>query len=169
MQSRRPRAQLGVPRCLATQRSPFEHRLPPSVCLQDSLGTFTRVVLIACVSTLPGWHAEQTKHTLEFAKRAAHIVCQLAPKLATYQQQPWLSEDDALKSAESTEPHGEETKVLQKEIKLLRMSSVRAQALRRGRGFGGLFIGVGVGVGGVLYGALSVGMKRMIIYGTMAS
>jgi hypothetical protein len=48
--------------------------------LQTALGGAAKTVLIACVSKLPEWHLEQTKSTLEFAARAAQVVC--VPKIA---------------------------------------------------------------------------------------
>lgn len=48
--------------------------------LQTALGGAARTVLVACVSKLPEWHLEQTKSTLEFAARAAQVVC--VPKIA---------------------------------------------------------------------------------------
>ncbi|KAI8475197.1 MAG: hypothetical protein J3K34DRAFT_487111 [Monoraphidium minutum] len=43
--------------------------------LEDALGGSARTALIACATPLPGFHAEQTRATLEFAARAAHVVC----------------------------------------------------------------------------------------------
>jgi hypothetical protein len=43
--------------------------------LEDSLGGSANTALIACVTPLPGWHVEQSRSTLEFAARAARVVC----------------------------------------------------------------------------------------------
>jgi hypothetical protein len=43
--------------------------------LQDSLGGSARTALIACITPLPDWHLEQSKHTLDFAARAGRVVC----------------------------------------------------------------------------------------------
>lgn len=43
--------------------------------LEDSLGGNATTALIACITPLPEWHLEQSRNTLEFAARAARIVC----------------------------------------------------------------------------------------------
>lgn len=43
--------------------------------LEDSLGGNATTALIACITPLPEWHLEQSRSTLEFAARAARIVC----------------------------------------------------------------------------------------------
>jgi hypothetical protein len=66
------------------QRATSAH-IPYRACkltrlLQNALGGNANTVLVACISKLPAWHLEQTKSTLEFAARAAQVVC--VPKLA---------------------------------------------------------------------------------------
>lgn len=68
----------------STRGTARDHALFAPAAPQDSLSNTTRVVLVACITTLPGWHADQTKHTLEFASRAARIVCRVAPHLGQY-------------------------------------------------------------------------------------
>lgn len=43
--------------------------------LEDSLGGNAVTALLACITPLPDWHMEQTRATLEFAARAARVVC----------------------------------------------------------------------------------------------
>lgn len=43
--------------------------------LEDSLGGNATTALVACITPLPEWHLEQSRNTLEFAARAARIVC----------------------------------------------------------------------------------------------
>jgi uncharacterized coiled-coil protein SlyX len=43
--------------------------------LEDSLGGNATTALIACITPLPEWHLEQSRNTLEFAARAARVVC----------------------------------------------------------------------------------------------
>jgi hypothetical protein len=43
--------------------------------LEDSLGGNATTALVACITLLPEWHLEQSRNTLEFAARAARIVC----------------------------------------------------------------------------------------------
>lgn len=43
--------------------------------LEDSLGGSARTALIACITSLPEWHLEQTRATLDFAARAGRVVC----------------------------------------------------------------------------------------------
>lgn len=43
--------------------------------LEDSLGGNAMTALLACITPLPDWHMEQTRATLEFAARAARVVC----------------------------------------------------------------------------------------------
>jgi hypothetical protein len=56
--------------CIYLQRDSKLTRL-----LEDALGGNTRTAIVACATPLPGFHLEQTRVTLEFAARAAHIVC----------------------------------------------------------------------------------------------
>lgn len=58
--------------------------------LEDSLGGNATTALIACITPLPDWNLEQSRNTLEFAARAARIVCKpqrnvldLAPRPAS--------------------------------------------------------------------------------------
>ncbi|WIA37749.1 hypothetical protein OEZ86_014626 [Tetradesmus obliquus] len=46
--------------------------------LEDSLGGNAATALLACITPLPEWHLEQTRATLEFAARAARVVCSAA-------------------------------------------------------------------------------------------
>lgn len=43
--------------------------------LEDSLGGNATTALIACITPLPDWNLEQSRNTLEFAARAARILC----------------------------------------------------------------------------------------------
>jgi len=43
--------------------------------LEDSLGGNATTALIACITPLPDWNLEQSRSTLEFAARAARILC----------------------------------------------------------------------------------------------
>jgi len=43
--------------------------------LEDALGGSARTALIACATPMPGFHLEQTRATLDFAARAARVVC----------------------------------------------------------------------------------------------
>ncbi|KAF6261491.1 P-loop containing nucleoside triphosphate hydrolase protein [Scenedesmus sp. NREL 46B-D3] len=64
--------------------------------LEDSLGGNAATALLACITPLPEWHLEQTRATLEFAARAARVVCSPQRNVLKLAPNPGSSDSSAL-------------------------------------------------------------------------
>eukprot|EP00775_Hariotina_reticulata_P004311 gene4311-4564_t len=82
--------------------------------LEDSLGGNALTALVACITPLPDWHMEQTRATLDFAARAARVMCRPQKNLLK------LPQDEASGSAALVA-------TLQAEVAALRAQLVQQQ------------------------------------------